>query len=194
MEKIKNNIKKHIYSKLSAPDMLFSEHQLAADFGLKRGNVREILLGLEGEGVVKRMPQRGYSCVNYLETDIAVVKSVRRVVEFEAVRLAMDKANMEDYVRLALLIEDMEKAYQSDNTAAFVEADMQFHTTLVNASKDNFLIKIFSFMTSTVFHVNKEADHDIMMKESLEDHKTIFASLRNKDWQAMEKILQYHFR
>ena len=101
---------------------------------------------------------------------------------------------MEDYVRLALLIEDMEKAYKSDNTVAFVEADMQFHTTLVNASKDNFLIKIFSFMTSTVFHVNKEADHDIMMKESLEDHKTIFASLRNKDWQAMEKILQYHFR
>ncbi len=194
MEKIKNDIKKHIYLKLSDPDMLFSEHQLAADFGLKRGNVREILLGLEGEGVVQRMPQRGYKCVNYLGTEREVIKKVRCTVEYQAVRIAFEKAQTEDYVRLALLIEDMERACLENDVAEFVEKDMQFHTALVNASNDNFLIKIFSFMSSTVFHINKDADHDIMMKESLDDHKNIFNGLRQKDWESVEKRLLFHLR
>lgn len=194
MEQIKEAIKKHIYSKLSDPNTIFSENQIAAEFDIKRGHVREVLLGLEGEGIVKRMPQRGYKCVDYLDTDKAVVKKVRRTVEYEAVKQAIEKAEMEDYVRLALLIEDMEQAMQEKNVSKFMEADMRFHTTLVHASKDNFLIKIFSFMTSTVFCVNKEPDHDILMKDSLDDHKVIYEGIRKKDWEATEKRLLYHFR
>ena len=192
MEKIKENIKKHIYSKLSSPNTLFSEHQLADEFGIKRGHVREILLGLEGEGIVERMPQRGYRCINYLETEYSVIKSIRRTVEFEAIRQAITKVDREVLVRLTLLLEEMEDALLENDTEKFIDADMQFHTTLVQASEDNFLIKIFSFMSSTVFNLHPA--HDILMKDSLEDHKTIYFCLRKKDWEAMTKILQFHFR
>ena len=51
---------------------------------------------------------------------------------------------------------------------------------------DNFLIKIFSFMSSAVF--NLHPNHDILMKESLEDHKTIYSALRKKNWTQWRKF------
>ncbi len=190
MSDVRRDVQDHIYSLMAKPDVILSEREIAQKFDLKRGNVREILLSMEGEGILERMPQRGYRCVNYHGTDYQAVTTVRYAVEHEAVRKAIEIATREDIVRLTLLIEDMTKYIQQHDHDSFAMADMEFHSALVAASRDNFLIRIFSFMCSTVFRICHSDDKK--NADALENHREIYKHFKNRDWEKTEKALRNH--
>lgn len=190
MDEIRKNVQEHIYSLMTQPGVTLSEREIAQKFDLKRGNVREILLGMEGEGILERLPQRGYRHINYQDTDMQAIWTVRYAVEHEAVRRAIEAADREDMVRLALLIEEMEKHIQDHDYNKFAKADMEFHTALVAASRDNFLIRVFAFMSSTVFRLNR--NDDIRAAEAMKSHREIYEHFKNRDWPKTEEALRAH--
>ncbi len=190
MDDIRKNVQEHIYSQLSKPDVILSEREIAQKFDLKRGNVREILLSMEGEGILERLPQRGYRCINYQDTDQQAIWTIRYAIEHEAVRRAIEVADREDLVRLALLIEEMEQYLKEHDYNKFAMVDMEFHTALVAASRDNFLIRIFAFMSATVFRLNR--NDEIKATEALKSHREIYEHFKNRDWPETEKALRFH--
>ncbi len=190
MSDVRRDVQDHIYSLMAEPGVILSEREIAQKFDLKRGNVREILLSMEGEGILERMPQRGYRCVNYHDTDRQTTLTIRYAVEHEAVRKAIDLADREDIVRLSLLIEDMDKCVAEHDYENFANADMEFHTALIAASRDNLLIKIFAFMSSTVFRLNHH--NDVFSAEAQVSHRQIFQYFKDKDWKNTEKALHFH--
>ena len=75
-----NRIREYIYTAVDK-DQFLSEREIAQKFELKRGAVREILLSLEGEGVLERIPQKGYRYIRCDESDHRSIEAVRYVVE-----------------------------------------------------------------------------------------------------------------
>ncbi len=188
---IKEQVREYICSGADSQDGFLSERQIASHFNLKRNNTREVLLALEGEGVLQRHPKRGYSYVNYDSTDPETVILVRYVVEREAARKAIENSTREDMVRLTLIFEEMAEFAARKDIAGFRKADMEFHTALIAASHDNMLIKIFEFMKATLFRRTPPAFTELFERTQI-SHQVIFDAFKSKNAAALDKVLRRH--
>ncbi|MBE6379250.1 MAG: GntR family transcriptional regulator [Lentisphaerae bacterium] len=191
MENQKHTVQQYIYAQLSDPDVIISERDIAKKFDLKRNTVREIFLTMEGQKVLKRMPQIGYRCVDYTDTDLKAVWSIRYAVEFEALRCAVNNITDADLECMHSALNEMEDCQKAGNVERFAECDRLFHQTLVNASRDNFIINIFAFMTATVFKV-KYAGTDETIGTTCCDHREIYNALVSRDFAAAAAALTRH--
>ncbi|MPM62512.1 HTH-type transcriptional repressor RspR [bioreactor metagenome] len=191
---IKDQIREYVYAGASANDGFLSEREIAQHFNLKRNNTREVLLRLEGEGVLRRHPKRGYSYVDYDSTDAATVIVMRYMVEREAVRKAAVRATREDMVRLTLIFEELEALIAAKDLPGFMASDMEFHTALIASSHDNMLIKIFEFMKATLFRRRDLAAGEFPQSfvKTQEAHRKIFAAFKARDAMALEQALYDH--
>jgi DNA-binding GntR family transcriptional regulator len=87
-EIIRNRISEHQL----LPGSRLREHDLAAEFGISRAHIREILSQLEQRGLVVRVPNRG-AMVAYLDPEQAInLYFVREALEALAARLAAERA------------------------------------------------------------------------------------------------------
>ena len=85
-----------------------SERGIAEKFSLNRSNSRKLLMGLEGEGLLQCVPQKGYRFIDYSKTSNRTLYTVRRTIESEAVRLAAGQATREDILRMLLILDEAE--------------------------------------------------------------------------------------
>ena len=191
---IKEQIREYVCAGVGGKDGFLSEREIAQHFDLKRNVTREILLTLEGEGVLKRHPKRGYSYVNYDSTDTDTVIVVRYVVEREAGRKAVARATREDMVRLTLIFEEMDALAQAQNLPGFMAADMEFHTALIASSHDNMLIKIFEFMKATLFRrkdLHETGFPDLFVRTQAK-HREIFVAFKARNPEMLDLALRQH--
>ena len=191
MEKVEKRVREYVYSMAIIPKSRVSERDIAKRFNVKRNNAREILLAMEGEGILKRRPQVGYELVDYQESDKRTVMAIRYAVEREAARKATTHAMREDILRMTLILEEMEEILndKKGDVNMFWDLDFEFHKALVNASYDNMLINIFSFIMKPLF-----AGFPVLgqLGPTHLAHKLILDALKKSDEEAMEREIGKH--
>ena len=185
-----NRIREYIYT-ATDKERFFSEREIAQKFELKRGVVREILLTLEGEGVLERIPQKGYRYVRCSDSDPRSVETIRYAVEREAVRKALTSRTREDLVRLALILEDLDRFTREKDLEKFSRTDLEFHEQLVAASHDNLLIKMFAFLQGAMFHYQHPAFSEAF-EETQACHHRIFQHFMTGETEKTLEALQEH--
>ena len=99
-EKAYNSIKKKIFSFALKPGEIFFETEISRKLGASRTPVREALNILEQEGLIKKLPNRGYSVVNITASEIEELYELREALEILALRAAAKKAQKQDWIRL----------------------------------------------------------------------------------------------
>jgi DNA-binding GntR family transcriptional regulator len=83
------NLKKQIYHhildgiirKTYATDYILKEKELAEEFGVSKAPVREALIELSNEDIVKSIPRAGYRIVQFTEKDIYEATEIRICLE-----------------------------------------------------------------------------------------------------------------
>ena len=191
MRDIAEEIRDHVVAIARESETLVSERDIAEKFNISRSNSRKLLMNMEGEGLLKSIPQRGYQPIDYSHTSPATLFRVRAVIEAEAARTACVKAAREDILRLMLIMEEMEEALATRDIARLSKADLDFHYTLVAASKDNMLIRIFGFILIPRAHGIKwdsELCHDV----TVADHRRILAAVKARKPVEAEKAVMAH--
>lgn len=186
-----NRIREYIYTSIGKEQFL-SEREIAQKFDLKRGAVREFLLSLEGEGVLERVPQKGYRYVSCEQSDPRSIEAIRYVVEREAVRKAVTVRTREDLVRLALILEDLDVFTEKRDVESFGRTDLEFHEQLVAASHDNLLIKMFSFLQGAMFHYQHYDAFNDSFIDTQKCHHRIFDAFKAGDVKSVLEALQEH--
>lgn len=186
-----NKVREYIYSEGMKRESFLSEREIAKKFELARSKVREILLSLEGEGVLARLPQKGYRYIKYGDADPRCAEVVRYTVEREAVRKAIGIVTREDLVRLTLILEETEAAAASRDVEKFRRLDIEFHTTLIAASRDPMLIRIFSFFQNVIFQQH-HSEYSPSFDKTLACHHDIFNNFKAGDWKATHEALRTH--
>ena len=169
---------------------MVSERELAGRFSLTRSNVREILLGLEGEGVLERLPQRGYREVNYRGTDRSAADCIRYAIEHEGARLALQNLQNGDLAKLRAVLMQMERHLTDGEMEAFGQADIAFHKLLVSFSRDPFITRLFNFLCDTIFLVRRNSEFKSAVAQTA--HRAIYEALSQRDWPALEAALKEH--
>jgi DNA-binding GntR family transcriptional regulator len=120
----------------------FTEGSVADEVGVSRTPVREALLRLEVEGLVRLYPKKGALVVPVTQDEARQVLEAREVVEVWAAG-AMWPRRVEVLPQLRELLDDMRSARAAGDVTQFVGHDRRFHEVLVEAAGNDILSRAY---------------------------------------------------
>jgi DNA-binding GntR family transcriptional regulator len=137
-------VKGEILARRFAPHDLLSEGQLAEAVGASRTPVREALLRLQGEGLVRLLPKRGALVLPVTVDEMADVMETRRLVEsFAARKVLSHQLSVPLGPVLDSHLEAMRAAMQAHDAGAYVRADRDFHLAIVAATGNEIITSLY---------------------------------------------------
>jgi GntR family transcriptional regulator, galactonate operon transcriptional repressor len=192
-------------------DALPSEEVLLARFGVSRTVLREALQVLAAKGLLEARPRRGTSVRPYsawsqldpvllawhaqLPADHPMLRQlmeVRRIVEPSAAALAARRAGSDDRERIASAYTGMEAAGR--DVEAFIRSDLEFHTAILEASGNQFLLPLAHAIHATLWAslrvTNPDAEENRMV--SLPLHAAILEAILEGDEDAAAAAMKNH--
>ncbi|MCL4144867.1 UNVERIFIED_CONTAM: hypothetical protein GTU68_010416 [Idotea baltica] len=170
------------------------EPELALRLGVSRSTVREALVRLQGEGLVKLIPRRGarvlplraedmreiYEILSSLEPDVAAALAARRPSNAELAPLEKEAAAME-------------AALERGDLDAWAEADDRFHLTILQLHGNH---RLRDFVATLSDQVHRARMITLRLREapveSNAEHRNILESIRNGDVEAARAIFYTH--
>ncbi len=184
-------IKKDILTCELDPGGQIAQAQLAERYSLGLTPVREALKRLENEGYVQSIPRFGYLITPITASDVQELYELRLVLETEAVRMAAGRASE---AALQALCEHAHFTYRygdRESYAAFLEANLQFHTQTALASGNRRLAELvrrtLGEMTR-IFHLGLDLRDSA--EEMREEHLLLCGALKARDPESAESILR----
>jgi DNA-binding GntR family transcriptional regulator len=103
---------------------------LAAEFGISRIPIREALVQLEAEGLVKIHPHRGAVVTDLSATDIAELFELRQLLEPHLLRLSIPHLTPQDLVALDAILDSYAADLAADHVATWGTRNTAFHAGL----------------------------------------------------------------
>jgi DNA-binding GntR family transcriptional regulator len=116
--------------------------ELAEAIGVSLGTVRQALDWLCRDGLLQRLPRRGWKVVHLDEKDVVDAFKIRLVLEAEAISRAMNNVSQETLERL---IAENERVLHESSQLTEDERrriDYRFHRTLLEASGSPILLQV----------------------------------------------------
>ncbi|MEV1147360.1 GntR family transcriptional regulator [Micromonospora sp. NPDC049799] len=141
-ERAYRHLKRAILEQVHPGGSLVSEGEIAEATGVSRTPVREALLRLEAEGLVKLYPKRGALIRPVSAREITDVIEARRLVELHAAeRVWPHRAALR--VELAARLAEMRAAHAAGDLTALMAADRAFHVTVVETAGNEILAELY---------------------------------------------------
>lgn len=170
------------------------EPALAQKFGVSRMPVREALVRLEHEGLVRVEPRRGAFIIGMTEADVHDLYELRQLIEARAGRRAVERIQPADLARLEALAAQMDDALRRKDPAAMAEPDVQFHRTLVTAAGSRQLVSTWERLAGligTILGVTDSVKYGAS-PTALHGHQLIIDALARRDAEGVEREIQLH--
>lgn len=207
VEYVKNEIKE---GRLRPGSRLASERDLADLLGTSRNSVREGLRVLENIGVLTSQQGSGnYIAINFEETmtdvlsfmyllngiSLEQVTEYRRIIEFSAMRLAVDRAKEEQKV---LILEHLKGLEEAETEETRVIHDKAIHRVLVAASHNDFLITNYDALANLMDRYVKSMRLNIisgMQSQNMleQTHRMLAEAVAEGDFEKGIRGLETHF-
>jgi DNA-binding GntR family transcriptional regulator len=161
---------------------LLTEGELATEVGVSRTPVREALLRLEAEGLLRLYPKRGALVVPVTADEARNVLEARAVIEAWAAPRAV-AAGAALVTRLEPLFEQMRAHCRAGDTRPFVEADRAFHEAVVDSAGNAILSRLYTSLRDRQLCMSEAAISaaETRMATALGQHEALLAALRDGD-------------
>jgi DNA-binding GntR family transcriptional regulator len=191
-EDIRDELIEDILSGRLAPGDRIVEIRIARRFGVSQAPVREALRDLELFGFVVSSPFRGAIVREISVEELVQIYPIRAVLEGLAAHDAASRIDAGQIKRLEKLLVAMRAAAAKGDTKAEVNADFQFHFTIVEASGNRLLKQFWERMqlaTTTFLTVSKSLR---TLSEIAERHVALIDALRAHDAARAEQEMRRH--
>lgn len=212
-ELIVEQIKKAILEGTMKPgDKLPSERELSDKFEASRIAVREALISLESSGLVKIKPGSGafvanitsktmseslYSILRMQNISIHEITEARLMIEPHLARLASERANKEDIVRLEQNVEEASALMRSSTIPTTrnigfhgILAEMTRNAVIIHLMKT--LLDVMDAMFSDVDVADNATKRMRISKGSINQHKNIIKALKEGNHETVYQLMLGH--
>jgi GntR family transcriptional regulator, transcriptional repressor for pyruvate dehydrogenase complex len=183
---------------LKPGDLLPSERELAKELGVSRPPVREAIQKLAAKGLLSTHHGLGTRVTDRLEAHFSDpwqdlfkghpllqrdLLEFRRMLEAQAAYLAAERALDIDIERLDAVYQDLCTAYDTSDTQACIDKDVQFHQTIAEASHNvlighltaSLMRVIHSDISNSMGFLHAQPSHWTMLKAQ---HHAIWLAIR----------------
>ena len=171
-----------------------NEEELAQALGVSRTPIRETLVRLEHEGIVKIIPRRGAFVVSQSIEKVIDLLQVREVLEGLVARLATENMDPERLDRLKQCLKKVSSTEDpADKLLKYTPADVEFHALLLQAC-DNELLK--NMMESVNAHLQMVRLRTVTLpgraEQTVREHYEIVAAMEKQDADLAERLMRKH--
>jgi len=177
----------------SATDLRLDERQLAQDLQVSRTPIREAIVRLEQEGLVRTIPRRGTFVVRKTKREVLEIITVWAALESMGARLATVRASDEDIAALRAIFEPFANGSLDAHLDAYSEANLRFHQTILDLGGCELLSKLAE---SVLIHMRairrRTIGEDGRASRSLRDHMRIIEALERRDSDLAGSLVQEH--
>ncbi|OXS80635.1 GntR family transcriptional regulator [Domibacillus enclensis] len=175
------------------PGKTILEREMAEVLEMSRTPVREALVRLETEGVVRLIPRRGFIVEPIEREDLQEIYEVAQTMDGLAAAKAAEKMSETDMAELERLIDQQEQALETHDLKKWAQLDDQFHHLIISFAQNkrlNTVIDVYSdqLYRARLFTVNERP----LPFQSITEHKAIVACMKARDGEAARLVMNSH--
>jgi len=173
---------------------LLTEGDLAEAVGVSRTPVREALLRLEAEGLLKLYPKKGALVLPVSAQEITDVVETRLLVERHAVTKVVQAVTPQLLTRLEELLAEQREHAERGELAAFAVADRCFHAEIVRAGGNQILAQLYDQMRDRQLRMGVATMHaePSRVARNIAEHTEILQALRDGAADTAEAAVRQH--
>ena len=178
------------------PGSKINEPQLASQYGISRGPLREAIRRLEGCKLVEIKANAGARVVSLNDAQAIEIYQIREALEGLACRLAASQATAEDCTHLRSLLARHEEQIQQDDWTQYVqqEGDWDFHYRLVELSGNK---RLFDLLCGELYHLLRLFRHQTgsapsRPEQAFREHHQIVDAIEAGDGELAELLMRRH--
>lgn len=186
-------IRDAILSGALAPGSRHSVGTLAESLGVSRTPVREALIQLSTNGMVRFERNRGVRILATTVQEIHDIFEIRLLLEVPTARKAVERITPERRAELRALVARMEAAASEGQEAELWQADRAFHRQLLSASGNNRLAEYVDSLRDMVLTKGvTTAGKSRSLSEIAAEHRRILACVEKGDADGAAQQLEEH--
>ncbi|WP_185837555.1 GntR family transcriptional regulator [Vibrio cholerae] len=177
-----------------APGSKISEPELAKQFQVSRGPLREALMRVEGLGLIERIPHIGARVIQLSPTKLVELYAVREALEGMAARLAARNITEIELAGLESLLSTHSTHIDQVEGASYFhqQGDFDFHYRIIQASRNQQLIGLLCDELYHLLRMYRYQSPHSRPVEALEEHKFILRAIRQRDEELAEMLMRRH--
>ncbi|MFJ3922548.1 GntR family transcriptional regulator [Streptomyces sp. NPDC090022] len=181
-DRVYQHIKQGVLDRRYEGGTLLTEGEVAEAVGVSRTPVREALLRLETEGLIRLYPKKGALVLPVSAQEIADVVETRLLVEDFTVRRAVP-APPALIGRLEESLRAQERYADRGDLAAFAAEDRCFHAEIVRHAGNQILSRLYDQLRDRQLRMGVAVmhAHPDRLAQNLVEHREILAALRAGD-------------
>ncbi len=193
-DEVADRIRDAVFRGAYPPGSQLREVELAEALGVSRGPVREALLRLEREGLVRSEWHRGSTVTTLSRQDVSELDSLRGALEHLAVGHVIAHASEADITAIEDAARRMERAADEHE---MVRCDIEFHDAVYAAAHHQRLRDAWYAIRSQVhlFLLTRVGlNSDDYLSTIPDEHRELVAALRARDTEAALELFAVHRR
>ena len=170
------HIKEFILLGALKPGEKIIQGKMAEELGISKIPVIQALALLEKEGILKKIPQKGFFVVKVSKDEILKIYDLRTIFEEIGINNLIENLSKENIKKLDAYLNNFKKFLDSNNTKQYILEDLSFHHFLIELSSFEIIEKILDNLGVFLLVVLKGipslaasyADHTIIINAILE--------------------------
>ncbi len=183
-----------------APGMKLKLDALRERYNVSVNTLRETLTRLSADGLVAAEGQRGFAVVPASLSDLIDITEMRRLLECQAARLSLERADLEWESRLVAAFHKLSKVetvVESDPAtyaAALERYNREFHVALISGCRSRWLLHFHGMMydQSLRYRLLAFRVKDFPREQSRREHRDILDAALARDAEKLVTVLAAH--
>ncbi|MFJ8537070.1 GntR family transcriptional regulator [Streptomyces sp. NPDC093591] len=192
-DRVYTHVKQGVLERRYEGGTLLTEGELAEAVGVSRTPVREALLRLEVEGLIKLYPKKGALVLPVSAQEIKDVVETRMLVEEHAARKAVP-APPGLIARLEELLTQQKAQAAAGDLAGAAVTDRCFHVEIVRSGGNEILSRLYDQLRDRQLRMGVAVlhSHPDRIAKTLVEHEEILQALRSGDAEAAVGTVHRH--
>lgn len=181
-----------MYGSLPAGSQL-AEAELAAQFRVSRGPLREAMQRLVQEGLLRSERNRGLFVITLTPEDVRDIYIARAAIERAAVMLILRRDPGRAVDRLTEVHRKMQDAAARSDYQTLSDADLEFHEVFVTESGSPRLMRMHgTLIVETRMCISALESTDQRPDEVVEEHGALVEALRSGEEERLLRLIDAH--
>ena len=195
-----NPMRTHVYKQIEqaildgdiAPGTALAEVKLSQELGVSRTPVREALMHLEMEGLVKTVPNKGAVVVGVTAADVDDIYTIRMRIEGLAARRAAEKITQTQLDALREIVELQEFYVSKKDFMQVWHLDNLFHETLYEGCGSRPLKQMLTLFHNYIQKAREATVRAGRAEASAQEHRAVLDAIAARDPEEAERRMVVH--
>ena len=181
-----------------------SIEEVAEEMQVSRTPIREALLRLEGDGLVRAVPRVGFFVTEITRRDLEELFELRALLESYAAKRAALMLTDADLVHIDELLTTSCQAVEAVNLEEFLEHEIALHAAITEHAQNSHLLKVMESLANQTYRERVLSLKSLEnVRASCVEHHRIVTALRERDaegagtamwehiWAVKDRMLEY---